>query len=304
LDPSSLQVHGNLTDINGGRITYTDIQKILYTPGTFEIGIGAVGKDKESVKDILGNMVGLNGDMLWIPADGNATADYFTRDIMEGGDVERFGIFQVIHPGPFQYLLTLQNENTGIYSINVLADEIFKFAKIKCPDFSGVWVMSMKATIEGICSSDITSSLISAAEAKQNHKTDGGEERHSLYRIPVKESIIEAASRDNLDNEYRGETLIGFGYGIDLERAKEKITPDILETIAIMPSPMHQYTTFLNINGAIVRDIPWNPSRDLNLQISEGLKKGSLVTLHHLLGISKIRNPSIAVSFISSIITS
>jgi anti-anti-sigma factor len=300
-DTASLQVLGNLTSIKEGRITDTDIQKLSYIPGTFEIGIGAVGKNGEFVKNILGNMAVLKGDMLWTPADGNETADFFTRDIMEGGEIERFGIFQVTHLGPFQYLLTIQPEHTGAYTINALAEEISEFAKKKYPDFSGVWAMSMKATIEGICSSDIRSSLVTAAKTKQNHQAKGEEKGHSLYSIPMRESIIEKVSEDNHDNRYQGEVLIGFGYGVDLERAKEKISQEILESIAIMPSPMHQYNIFLNINGAVLHDIPWNPSRDLNLQISEGLKNGSLVTMHHILGISKIRNGSIAVSFISSI---
>lgn len=300
-DTASLQVLGNLTNIEEGKITDADIQKLLYTHDTFEIGIGAVGKNKESVKNILGNMVILNGDMLWTPADGNATADFFTGDIIEGGEIERFGIFQVTHLGPFQYILTFQTENTGDHSINALAEEISKFAKINYPKFSGVWVMSMKATIEGICSSDITSSLITAAKTKQNQQPEEKGVKHSLYRIPMRESIIEAASEDNLDNRYQGETLIGFGYGVDLKRAKENFSQEILETIAIMPSPMHQYDLFLNINGAVLRDVPWNPSRDLNLQISQELKNGSLVTMHHLLGITKIRNISVAISFISSI---
>ncbi len=301
-DTASLEVRGSLTDINEGRITDTDIQKLTYSPEKFEIGIGAVGTNVKSVQNILGNMVILNGDMLWTPADGHASTDFFTRDIMEGRDIERFGIFQAVHHGPFQYVLTLQNENAEPYSINTLADEISKFAKIHYPDFSGVWAMSMKATIEGICSSDITSSLITAAKAKQIHHPQEGEAKHSPYRIPMRESNIESVSEDNLDNKYRGETLIGFGYGIDLEKAKENFSQDILDTIAIMPSPMHHYNLFLNINGAVLQDIPWNPSRDLNLQISQGLKNGSLVTMHHLLGITKIRNVSIAISFISSIL--
>jgi hypothetical protein len=245
-------------------------------------------------------MVALNGSVIWIPADGNQTSDYFTRDIMKSGDISRYAVFQVSQDGPFQYLLRVRAIKEGEYSIHFLAEEIMRFAKKTWPDFGGIFTVFMKAGIRGLCSSDIATSLIPAAREKSAH-SEKAEIEHSLYRLPRKDSVLERISNDDIGNRYSGDTLFCFGYAVDLQAAQEKFSLPLIEQIAILSTPMHQTRIFTNISGVVLKDVPWDPSPDLTTQITNGLEKGSLISMHHLLGITTIRDVTIAIAPVSSI---
>jgi len=297
---TNLQVTGSITAINQGRISTQDIHKTAYRSDEYEIGIGAVGNSVSDAEEILGNMVTMYGSVMWIPADGNQTPDYFTRDIMTGGGISRYAVFSAAQEGPFHYLLRLKRPGEGSVSMKTIADEILKFSREKWPDFKGVCSVSIKATIEGLCTSDIVSPVI--ASARDIASKDGMSDiSHSLYQIPGYATLLEKVSLDDTTNRYRGETLLAYGYIVDLKTAGEKFSPGLIGRIALDSTPMHPARIYTNISGAVLRNIPWEPGHDITTLVTTGLEKGTMTAMHHLLGISTIRNATIAIAPISSI---
>ena len=93
--PVQLKVRGDISRIAAGEITSQDFMRIPYEKGRYSVGIGAIGTDGSAISDLAGEMLELSGSVIWVPADGNKTSDYITRDIMESGDLVHTGLFQV-----------------------------------------------------------------------------------------------------------------------------------------------------------------------------------------------------------------
>lgn len=296
---TTLHVLGSYSDIYQGPLSIDNIQKVPYISGGYRIGVGAVGSTKEQVRDLLGEMVEINEAFMWLPADGNKIPDYFTRDIMQTGDIQRFSIFQVTMEGPFHYLLTLNHDGTKGVPLNSIFEEIFSFAKSTIPDFNGVCAVSLKATIDGLCSSDINSSLIQAAETVKPSDSSP-DSHHSLYYAGIKKSLLDMVSEDNLEPMYRGETLVAFGYGVDLQTAIEKSSEEEIKRISAMPTPMQSSPQFINLSGAVVKNIPWESPLDPGVLLSEAMDTTNLTAFHHVLGVTTVRSAEIRVAVVSS----
>lgn len=297
---TTLHVMGNLSAINQGRVTIQDVRPLVFQKDEYQIGIGAVGNSVSDVEQNLGEMVTLHGSMMWVPADGNQTPDYFTGDIMSGGTVSRYSIFSVTQEGPFQCLLRMKNPEEGDVSIQRVADEVIQFSRNFWPDFRGICSVAMKATIGGLCTSDIVSPIIPTAR-EMSAKTAKPEATHSLYLIPGGDTLLEKVSHDDTKGRYHGQTVIAFGYIVDRERAGRVFPPEIIEQIALSSTPMHPSRIFINFSGAVLKDIPWNSGFDITTAITQGLEKGTMTAMHHLLGISNVRNATLVIAPVSSI---
>ena len=298
--PVQLRVRGDISRIGAGAITAQDLMRIPYEKSRYSVGIGAIGTDGQAISDLAGEMLELSGSVIWVPADGNRTSDYITHDIMESGDLVHSGFFQVCLDGPMHAAMTMENSKKPV-SLQTIAEEIFRFAEKTWPSWGGICSLTFQAGIEGVCSSDIASSLLKAAEKKQSEGTHT-EEHKSLYYIPMKGNLLDTVSIDVLDPQYRGETLLGCGYIVDIPKAREKFSEDLLKRIALLPTPSHPSQLYMHLCGAVMHDIPWNPESDMEARITDGLLKGSLLAMHRLLGVTMIRSATITLAPVSDII--
>ncbi|WP_304022602.1 STAS domain-containing protein [Methanospirillum hungatei] len=298
--PVHLKVRGNISRVAAGEVMVQDFMKIPYEKGRYSVGIGAIGTDGSTISDLAGEMMDLSGSVIWVPADGNKTPDFITSDIIEAGDLIQSGLFQVSYDGSMHAVLTIENLIKPV-SLQTLYEEIFRFAEKTWPSWGGICFVTFQAGIEGVCSSDITSSLVRAAEKKQSEGTRP-EEHKSLYYIPRKDNLLDTVSVDVLDPQYRGETLLGCGYIVDIPKSREKFPEDLLKRITLLPTPSHPSQLYAHLCGAVMHDIPWNPESDMEARITDGLLKGSLLAMHRLLGVTMIRRATIAIAPVTDII--
>ncbi len=298
--PARLIVRGDISRIAAGNITTADLFRIPFETSRMSVGIGVIGTDNQLTPDLAGEMMELSGSVIWVPADGNRTADYVTSDIMASEEVVHSGFFQVSLDGPAHVMITVEPPS-GPVSLQTLAGEIIRYLEKTYPSWGGICSLTFQADAEGVCSSDISSSLIRAAQ-KKDLGFSHTEDHKSLHYRPMKENLLDAVSVDVLDPQYPGETLLGCGYIVDISKARERFSEDLLKSIALLPTPSHRSSLYMHLCAAVLHDIPWGPFSDMEARMRHGLENGTLLAMHRLLGVTMIRRASITLAPVSDII--
>jgi len=72
----SLKVMGDVRDVLYSRITPAHIASKPFSQTEYSIGLGALGDKPEDYLPLLGEMMTIGGNMVWLPADGHDSPDY------------------------------------------------------------------------------------------------------------------------------------------------------------------------------------------------------------------------------------
>jgi anti-anti-sigma factor len=288
--PPALRVTGDLNNVLYAKITESDIRAKKFSEVTYSLGLGALGADAREAMPLLGEMITLYGSMVWLPTDGNNTPDFLTPADASGGDLPVYTGYNITLDGPFNEYLTLDTTNPEGVSISDIYRIIFSSAQGRINNYHGVVAVTIWGVISSFASSGLRKSPVAGSAPP------GGES------IMAPGQVHDWIASDT-GVSYRGDTLVSFGIGIDLTNDLAHFRPEALESL-YYANPLNTGAAkemYLHNHGVVFRNIPYDPSLDLNTQVKKIVTDGEFVDMRHLLDSTRLRRAKIGVAYIQSV---
>src|SRR5690606_34680521 len=101
---------------------------------------------------------------------------------------------------------------------------------------------------------------------------------------------------------FQGETMLGFGVGVDLESDLSRFDEEVLGSLFYMhPANIGNQKMLLHNHAVVFKHIPLEKDQDLDVQIRKIVKDGEFLDMRHLLDNTRLKHALIGVSYISNI---
>jgi anti-anti-sigma factor len=287
--PPVLRVLGDVEKVLFSKITEADIRAKKFSEVNYSLGLGALGADVKDALPLLGEMITLHGSMVWLPTDGNNTPDFLTP-MDTGGDVPVYTGYNITLDGPFNEYFTLDTENPKGVSISDIYRVIFSSAQERVQSYQGVVAVTIWGVIAGLTSSGLKKAPIAGAAPP------GG------ASIMAPSQIHEWIASDT-GSSYKGDTLVSFGIGIDLNHDLSRFKPENLASL-YYANPLNtgaKKQMYLHNHGVVFKNIPYDASLDLNTQVKKIVSEGDFADMRHLLDTTRLRKAKIGVAYIQDI---
>jgi len=289
--PPVLRITGDLSKVLHAKLTEADIKTRKFSEITYSLGLGALGADKKDAMLLLGEMITLYGSMVWLPTDGNNTPDFLTPLDAEA-DVPVYTGYNVTLDGPFNEYLALSVEEGKSVSIADIYRMIFAGARDRgIKSYKGVVAVAIWGVIDGLASSGIKKAPVAGAG------------------LPGTATIMDPAisgewMASDSGMSYKGDTLVSFGFGIDLAASLTGFQPEDLDALyyANPASRAASKATYLHNHGVVFRGVPFDASLDLNTQVKKIVNDATFVDMRHLLDSTRLRRAKIGVAYIQEIV--
>jgi anti-anti-sigma factor len=288
--PPALRVIGDLNKVLYATITEADIRTRKFSEVTYSLGLGALGADPGEAMPLLGEMITLHGTMVWLPTDGNSTPDFLTPSGTSDGDLPVYTGYNITLDGPFNEYLTLDSTNPDGVSIADIYRIIFSSAQGRIDTYHGVVAVTIWGVISSFASSGLKKSPVAGSLSPEGES------------IMSPSNIHEWMASDN-GVSYCGDTLVSFGIGIDMTHDLAHFSPDALESL-YYSNPLNTGPAkpmYLHNHGVVFRNIPYDPSLDLNTQVKKIVTDGEFVDMRHLLDSTRLRKAKIGIAYIQSV---
>jgi anti-anti-sigma factor len=288
--PPVLRVVGDLDKVLYAKITEADVRTKKFSEVTYSLGLGALGTGVMDAMPLMGEMITLYGSMVWLPTDGNNTPDFLTPVDPES-EVPVYTGYNITLDGPFNEYFTLETTNQKGVSISDIYRVIFSSAVNRVNSYRGVIALAIWGVIDSIASSGLKKSPVATAAP------------------PGDESIMAPARlhewiASDTGNTYKGDTLISFGIGIDLVTSAAHFRPDVLSAL-YYANPLNTGAAkqmYLHNHGVVFKNVPFDPSLDLNTQVKKTVTDGEFVDMRHLLDSTRLRKAKIGIAYIQDIV--
>jgi anti-anti-sigma factor len=279
---ATLKVTGSLEKVLHARLTEEDIRAIPFSSLRYSLGLGALGAGVADTLPLLGEMITLHGSVVWLPTDGNGIPDFFTP-VKDTGDLYVYTGYNVALEGPFHEVITVDAGERGGIALSELYAAIFRLARERGRDSSGIIALAIWAVVDGVRSTWVKKSPI-ATSAPANG-----------LAINAEENVTEWFAVDD-EPKYHGDTMVGFGFGIDCSSCND-------EQIAALIDPTHagEGQIQLHNHGVIFQGVPWDAALDLTRQIERIVTEGEFVDMRHLKESTRVRRAKLGVAYISGI---
>ncbi len=287
--PPALRVLGDLKKVLYATIAESDVKTMKFSEVNYSLGLGALGADVKDALPLLGEMITLHGSMVWLPTDGNNTPDFLTP-IDAGGDVPVYTGYNITLDGPFNEYFTLDTENANGVSIADIYRTIFSSAKERVKTYRGVVAITIWGVLDGLASSGLK-----RAPVVGSTPADG-------QSIMAPAHLHEWVAADTASS-YKGDTLVSFGIGIDLTHDLSGFSPEDLASI-YYANPLNKGAgkqMYLHNHGVVFKNIPYDPSLDLNTQVKKIVSEGEFADMRHLLDSTRLRKAKIGIAYIQTI---
>jgi len=285
-----LTVTGSLSALHTGKAGFGDIRETTVAAGGFATGISAMAATREAASPLLGEMVGAGGSVWWIPTDGNLTPDFFTaRDLAESG-MKTFSLFSASFTGPFSDMLRITADRPDGITLSEVYAAIFRYMRKQYPENKGICAVVLKATIGGLCSSDLKDSVLAAAADRAARGPVPVPVGRTVTEYPFEGTVLANASAVDVKPRYAGDILISVGYGIDPATARNAFSGTQVEALSYTDPRAPAGGLFLYNKGIVLRTLPWDNAKPFGEQVSAAPASGSFVAMHNLLNITTVRS--------------
>jgi len=286
---SVLNVMGSLTKVLHAGISPEDVKRLKFSDCEYSLGLGALAENAETARNLLGEMITLHGSIVWLPADGNSTPDFFTP-VRESGGVEIFSGFAAALQGPFHDNFTFHTEKPEGTTLSQVYRGIFSSSQTTIQsDRSGIVAVALIGRTCGIRSSGLIHSPI-----PENAVVYGG----SLLDPDTMKNWFEVMD----EPRYSGETLVAFGIGVDLKSDLSRFDPEELSSLYyIHPANKGSQAMYLHTHGVVFRHTDLPSGNDIGREIRRLVITGEFLDMRHLMDDTRLSNARCAVSYISAI---
>lgn len=285
-----LRVSGSLTKVLHADIRAEDISRIRFSDCEYSLGLGALAENPEQARHLLGEMITLHGSIVWLPTDGTYIPDFFTP-VRESGNVEIYSGFAAALQGPFHEYVNLKADQPEGISLSDIYQGVFRHAREKYPEYSGIVTITLIGRSAGVRSSGIRHSPI-----MENAPADGG----SIMDPAHVKDWIEVTDTP----AYAGETIVAFGVGIDLMNDLSRFTQEQLTSLYyIHPSNKGSQEMYLHNHGVIFKHSHLSQGMDIGREIRRLIITGEFLDMRHLMDDTRLEKARVAISYISGIRT-
>ncbi|MCK9631250.1 MAG: STAS domain-containing protein [Methanoregula sp.] len=286
----AIRVTGDLDKVLHATITESDIRMKKFSEVTYSLGLGALGADAKDALPLLGEMITLYGSMVWLPTDGNSTPDFLTPGNTSGSDLPVYTGFNITLDGPFNEYLTLDTTNPKGVSISDIYKVIFSSARDRIKTYRGVVAVTMWGVLSGFASSGLKKAPVAGSGLKKGESIMAPSRAHEWMA-------------SDSGTSYQGDTLVSFGIGIDLGTDLSGFNPENLDSL-YYANPLNTGAgkgMYLHNHGVVFRNIPYDPTLDLNTQVKKIVTDGEFVDMRHLLDSTRLRKAKIGIAYIQDI---
>jgi len=234
-------------------------------------------------------MITIGGTMVWLPTDGHDTPDFLIPK-KDTGKVNIHTGFNAALDGVFNDIICVESKDEAGFTVDQLYASLFKMARNMRPAFKGILSIALQADIEEFYSSGVNISPIKDL-APENHEMITHEENISYWM--------------NINNKpvYKGETMVSFGVGVDLESDLSSFDEEVLVSLFYMhPANTGDKKMLLHNHAVVFKHLPLDKTSDLNERIRSIVKQGDFMEMRHLLDNTRIKRALAGVSYISDIL--
>jgi anti-anti-sigma factor len=287
--PPALRVLGDLDKLLHAKITASDVKTRKFSEVNYSLGLGALGSDVNDALPLLGEMITLHGSMVWLPTDGNNTPDFLTP-LDAGGDVPVYTGYNIMLDGPFNEYFTLESENAAGVSIADIYRTIFSSATERVQSYRGVVAVTIWGVLDSLASSGLKKAPVAGSTPADGQSIMSPAHLHEWVAADTASS-------------YKGDTLVSFGIGIDLTHDLSGFSPEDLASI-YYANPLNKGAgkpMYLHNHGVVFKNIPYDPSLDLNTQVKKIVSEGEFADMRHLLDSTRLRKAKIGIAYIQTI---
>jgi len=289
-DEAVLKVTSDIAKVLYAQLGDEDICTRRFSETEYSIGLGALGESVSACAPLLGEMITIGGTMVWLPTDGHDTPDFLIAQ-RDTGEVTIFTGFNVALDGPFHDLIVMERGagETGL-TIGEIYAAIFEFAREHRPGFKGLLSLALWADLDAAYSSGVKISPI-----KQ-------------FAPANREMILH---RDNIAQwfdvstapKHRGETMVSFGMGLDLQSDLSSLDRDAINALFYLhPANVGNKQMLLHNHGVIFKHVTWERTPDLDEAIKRIVREGEFVDMRHLLDTTCVTHAVIGVSYIAAVL--
>jgi anti-anti-sigma factor len=287
--PPVLKVLGDLDKVLYSRITAADVRTKKFSEVNYSLGLGALGASVDDALPLLGEMITLHGSMVWLPTDGNSTPDFLTP-LDGGGEVPVYTGYNITLDGPFNEYFTLDTDRPNGVSISDIYRTIFSSANERVKNYRGIVAIAIWGVLDGLASSGLKKAPVAGSAPAKGESIMAPSQVHEW---------IESDS----GSTYKGDTLVCFGIGIDLLHDLSAFDQAGLSSL-YYANPLNTGAAkqmYLHNHGVVFRNVPYDPSLDLNTQVKKITSEGEFADMRHLLDSTRLRKAKIGVAYIQEI---
>lgn len=299
----TLSVTGSLSALHTGKAGPGDIRETPAPAGGYSTGISAMAATREAAAPLAGEMVRAGGMVWWIPTDGNLTPDFFTARDLESSGLKTFSLFSASFSGPFSDLLRITADKPEGITLAEVYSAVFRYMREQYPDNRGICAVVLKATIGGLCSSDLKDSVLAVAAGRAARGPVPVPVGRTVTEYPFESTVIAKASAVDVKPRYAGDILISVGYGIDPAAARKAFSADQVDALSFADPRAPSGGFFLYNKGVVFRSLPWDNAQPFEEQLRTAAAAGSFAAMHNLLNITTVRSAVAGILPVSAIRT-
>jgi anti-anti-sigma factor len=297
----TLVVTGDLQALYTGKVTAADVREVRVPPGGFGAGTAAMAESAGAASPLVGEMVQADGTVYWIPTDGNLNPDFFTGQDLQSSGMKSFALYMASFSGPFSDVLRITPDKEGGMTLHEVYGAIFEYLRQQYPDFSGACAVVLKATVGGLCSSDMKTSVIAAAAERAAKGPVPMPSGHTVTEYPFDGTVVEKVSAVDVKPKYSGDILISVGYGIDTAAAAKTFSKEVLAAAMFSDPRTGSNAPFLYNKGIVYKNLPWDSTKPFEEQVKKAPSAGEFAAVHNLLNITTVRSAVAGVIPLKSI---
>jgi anti-anti-sigma factor len=285
-DEAVLKVTSDISKVLYARLGDEDICTRRFSETEYSIGLGALGESVSACAPYLGEMITIGGTMVWLPTDGHDTPDFLIAQ-RDTGEVTIFTGFNVALDGPFHDLIVMERADGQGMTIGDIYAAIFEFAREHRPNFKGLLSLALWADLEAVYSSGVKISPIkkfAPANREMILHPDNIAQWFDLTTVP----------------KHRGETMVSFGMGLDLQSDLSSLDRDAINALFYLhPANVGNKQMLLHNHGVIFKHVPWERTSDLDEAIKHIVTEAEFIDMRHLLDNTSVSRAVIGVSYIA-----
>ena len=284
-----LKITSDISKVLYARLGDEDICTRRFSETEYSIGLGALGASVTECAPYLGEMITIGGTMVWLPTDGHDTPDFLIPK-RDTGEVTIYTGFNVALDGTFNDIIVMESENGSPFSISELYAAIFAFAREHRPNFKGLVSLALWADLNALYSSGVKISPIRKFAPANREMIMHPDNINTWFDIAT-------------ESRYQGETMVGFGMGLDLQRELSAYDQDGVNALFYLhPANIGTKKLLLHNHGVIFKHLPWTRSANLDAEIRRIVAEGEFLDMRHLLDNTSVTRALIGVSYIADIV--
>ena len=283
------EILGDIRDILHSRVTAETIYSKRFFDKEYSIGMGGLGPRLEDYLNLLGEMITIGGTMVWLPTDGNDTADFLIPKTDQGDVMIRTGFNVSIKGAPGEYAHFKSSEANGT-PIGMLYRHLFALARERRRDFRGALGLVIRAQLGAVYGSGIKKSAV-----VQNAPANG-------KMILHESNLADWFDSDAAPRHTRVTGLI-VGLGADLTADLSDYSEEDFNRVFYMhPVNIGGKQELLHNHAVMFNEqtpVPSDPAA-LETEIRRVIDQGTFLDMRHLLDSSTVTEALIGIHYIQS----